>query len=36
VHRRAQGFRFLAVASDARYIEQMAGEILRRWNGSLS
>ena len=36
VHRRAQGFRFLAVASDARYIEQMAVEILRRWNGSLS
>lgn len=31
LQRRAQGFQFLAVASDARYIEQMAREILQRW-----
>ncbi|GBD08843.1 4-hydroxy-2-oxo-heptane-1,7-dioate aldolase [Candidatus Thermoflexus japonica] len=31
LQRRAQGFQFLAVASDARYVEQMAQEILRRW-----
>ncbi|HXF68973.1 MAG TPA: aldolase/citrate lyase family protein [Thermoflexus sp.] len=30
--RRDQGFRFLAVASDARYIQQTAQEILRRWH----
>jgi len=32
LQRRAQGFQFLAVASDARYIEGMAREILRRWH----
>jgi 4-hydroxy-2-oxoheptanedioate aldolase len=34
LRRRAQGFQFLAVASDARYVEQMAEEILRRWHDS--
>lgn len=36
LRRRDQGFRFLAVASDARYLEQMAGEVLRRWNGAVA
>ncbi len=31
LQRRAEGFRFLAVASDARYVQQMAGDILCRW-----
>lgn len=31
LHRRAQGFRFLAVASDARYLQQTAADVLRRW-----
>ncbi|WP_376790536.1 HpcH/HpaI aldolase/citrate lyase family protein [Thermoflexus sp.] len=31
LQRRAQGFQFLAVASDVRYIEGMAQEVLRRW-----
>ncbi len=31
LERRAQGFRFLAVASDVRYVQQAAHEILRRW-----
>lgn len=31
LQRRAQGFRFLAVASDARYVQQTAQELLRWW-----
>ncbi|WP_322798458.1 HpcH/HpaI aldolase family protein [Thermoflexus sp.] len=31
LRRRAEGFQFLAVASDARYAQQMAQDILRRW-----
>ncbi|MDW8064811.1 MAG: aldolase/citrate lyase family protein [Anaerolineae bacterium] len=32
LQRRAEGFRFLAVASDAQYAQQTAYEILRRWH----